>query len=118
MRALVVLAVFILMAPSFIPSAQGWLWPILGFHNPCIGYPLQGYRPLPGTPQWPCYPDGGRAQIVLPGSPYCPMCGTLDFGLTPPFGLRPSSLPAANATNETSGEKGTAANTTDEKGRL
>lgn len=103
-KAFVIAILLLFMVSQAIPPAFAWLWPILGFHNSCIGYPLQDYVPyvpLPGTPQWQDFPDSGRAIPVLPGTAYCPINGKLTFGLNPPFGL-PVSRPAANRTNETS----------------
>jgi hypothetical protein len=108
-KALVVAAILMVMAPLVVSPAFAWLWPILGFHYSCQGYPLQGYKPLPGTPQWPFYPDSGRAELVPPGVAYCPICGNLDFGLTPPFWYH-YGFPVGNITNETSGQKAIATN--------
>ncbi len=104
-RVLVVVAICIIMALLIVPSAFAWLWPILGFSHSCQGYPLQGYKPLPGTPEWQFYPDSGRAELIRPGVAFCPISGNLDFGLIPPFGYRPSGFPTTNITNETSGQK-------------
>ncbi len=110
-RALTVAAVLVVVAQLIIPSALAYLWPILGFHHSCIGYPLKG-APLPGTPMWPFYPGSGRAELVRPGVAFCPVNGNLAFGMAPPFGLPPGNLPAANVTNKTPSGKGVGANET------
>ena len=101
------MAIFMVMALLVAPSAFAWLWPILGFSHSCIGYPIKN-KPLPGTPQWPFFPDSGRAELVRPGDPYCPVCGFMDVGPVPPMAGRPcpTYLPAeAPARNETAPEK-------------
>jgi hypothetical protein len=97
-----------ILMPQAVFPASAWLWPILGFHNSCIGYPAQN-KPLPGTPQWPYYPDSGRAELVRPGVAYCPISGNFTFGPVPPLPGRPYRFPE---TNETTGKKGLEANRT------
>lgn len=105
MRALVVAAIFMVITLLVVSPSFAWYWPILGFSHQCQDYPLQGYKPLPGTPQWAFYPDSGRAELVLPGVAYCPIRGNLIFGLVPPLAGWPYGF---HGTNETSSPKGIA----------
>jgi hypothetical protein len=80
-KALLVAIILVLITSSAIP-AFAWSWPILGFNNTCFGY-VPGYKPVPGTPGWTCYPDSGRGELVMPGSAYYPSACRLGFGFSP-----------------------------------
>ena len=82
-RALLIAAIIALILSSASMPAFGWFWPVLGFSNTCIGYPLPGPKPVPGTLDWFNYPDGGRAVPVVPGVAYCPSAQHLGFGFSP-----------------------------------
>ena len=90
-RALIIVAVILIVTLSVVVPAFAWYFPILGFTNPCAGYPLQGFKPVPGSPQWPYFPDSGRGETVLPGSAYCPIHGRLNFGSRLPFATGPAA---------------------------
>jgi len=95
--ALVVALIIMTVAQLVIPSASAWLWPIFSFQDYCHGYPINN-KPLPGTPQWPFFPDSGRAELVPPGVAYCPVRGSLNFGPAPPMMGGPYVLPGINRT--------------------
>jgi hypothetical protein len=76
-------AIIIVIISAAITPAFAWFWPILGFNNTCNGYPILGFKPVPGTLAWQNYPDSGRAQTVLPGVAYCPSAQHLGFGFSP-----------------------------------